>query len=85
MGKKTPPGPKPRRVYTDDIAATRCVHCGGYHTMECPRVASIEFVAGGENGQRVAKVNFWPTGWEQGWNIMWREDFEEPEELSGEA
>lgn len=43
--------------YRDEVAdkpLTRCLHCGGYHTISCPRVKAIEF-----QGEEPRRVEFW--------------------------
>jgi seryl-tRNA synthetase len=57
------------------LIANRCVHCGGSHTIACPRVKRLRFRA---DGQTPVEVEFWPLDvWRDAWaeeRIVWPED-----------
>jgi hypothetical protein len=57
------------------LQANRCLHCGGSHTIACPRVKRLRFRA---DGQTPLEVEFWPIDvWRDAWvedRIVWPED-----------
>jgi hypothetical protein len=57
------------------LLANKCIHCGGSHTIACPRVKRLRFRA---DGQTPVEIEFWALDeWRTPWaedRIVWPED-----------
>ena len=53
----------------DDLAAAKCIHCGGVHSIACPRVKRIRFRADGQTALEVEFFAEWPKD-----DVLWIED-----------
>lgn len=62
------------------LADSQCTHCGGIHTIACPRVKSLSFSA---NGQTIQTVEFWPK-WDRA-GVIFPDEIYEMESADGEA
>jgi hypothetical protein len=57
----------------DKMLAARCAHCGGVHSVSCPRVKRIRFRG---DGQSPLEIEFWP---DEQWpkdRVKWIENLE---------
>ncbi len=57
------------------LVANRCSHCGGSHSIACPRVKRIRFRA----DNQPLEVEFWPDGQWDTTRVVFVEDFPEVE------
>lgn len=65
--------PAKQKVTTEEMArltALRCAHCGGSHTIACPRVKRIRFRP---DGQSPAETEFWADDQWPHDDVVWLE------------
>jgi hypothetical protein len=63
-----PVPPTPQQI--EEMKALRCVHCGGVHSIACPRIKRMRFRA---DGTSLYEIEFWDT-WDQS-RVAYIEDY----------